>query len=78
MKNESLEEFLDSLVGKKLFKNEQKILKQVFGKLGLNAKELGINTLNAYLKDIKKFYVIEERKGHWIVGKIVFEESKAL
>ncbi|MBI6875604.1 hypothetical protein [Clostridium aciditolerans] len=78
MKNENLEEFLESLIGKKLFKHEQKILKKVFEENGLKARMLGINTINAYLKDIKKFYIIEERKGHWIVGKIVFEENKAL
>lgn len=79
----TLEEYLDSIVGKKLFKDEQKVLKQVFEKYGLKARTLGINTLNGYLKDIKLNFIIESNretskvggnrfKTYWRVGQIRF------
>lgn len=54
----TLEQYLDSVVGKQLFKEEQNELKQVFASNGLSARTLGINTLNGNLKDRKFPYVI--------------------
>ncbi|MGG4508232.1 helicase-related protein [Heyndrickxia sporothermodurans] len=84
---ETLEQYLDSIVGDKLFKDEQKELKEMFDKNGLKARTLGINTINGYLKDINSPYIIEtgkrksyrdengkikKEKSHWIVGKITY------
>lgn len=86
-KKDTLEEYLDSIVGKRLYKEEQKELKEIFKQNGLNARTLGINTLNGNLKDRKLPYIIEvpkrksyrdkngkirKEKSYWIVGKIVF------
>lgn len=86
-KRDALEEYLDSIIGKRLYKEEQKELKEIFKKNGLNARTLGINTLNGNLKDRKLPYTIEipERKSYrdrngkikkeqsyWVVGKIIF------
>lgn len=80
-----LEEYLNSIVGKKLFREEQKDLKDVFSRCGLKARTLGINTLKGYLKDneinfildnpIPKTYrdgngKVKKEKVYWIVGKI--------
>ena len=54
----SLEQYLDSIVGKRLFKEQQVELKENFKKNGLNARTLGINTLNGNLKDRKMSFEI--------------------
>ena len=68
----NLNEYLDSIVGKQLYKEEQKELKEVFKKNGLNAKTLGINTLNGNLKDRKLPYLIIAKrtnsKRYWEVA----------
>lgn len=84
----SLEEYLDSILGKKLFKEEQTELKQMFKENGLSAKTLGINTINGNLKDRKLPYTIEigkrksyrdedgnvkKEQSHWVVGKIIYQ-----
>ncbi|EJO5347015.1 DEAD/DEAH box helicase family protein [Clostridium botulinum] len=88
IQKQSLEEFLDSIVGMKLYKDEQKILKERFEEYGLKARSLGINTLNGYIKDKKLSFIIESKerksyrdehnkikkeKSHWIVGKITYK-----
>ncbi|MCY6958295.1 DEAD/DEAH box helicase [Clostridium brassicae] len=85
--SQTFEEFLDSIVGIKMFKEEQKILKERFGEYGLKARSLGINTLNGYIKDKKLPFIIKtderksyrddngkvkKEKSHWILGKIIF------
>lgn len=84
---ETLEQYLESIVGDKLYKDEQRELKEMFDKNGLKARTLGINTINGYLKDINSPYIIEtgkrksyrdengkikKEKSHWIVGKITY------
>lgn len=79
--------YLDSIVGMKLYKEDQDKLKQIFKDNGLNSRTLGINTLNGNLKDRKLPYVInigdrksyrdeegkvKKERSHWIVGKIVY------
>src|SRR6185312_11358082 len=54
----TLGEYLDSLVGKKLYKDDQELLKEEFKKNGLTARTLGINTLNGNLKDRKLPFII--------------------
>lgn len=86
-KKENLEEYLDSIVGKKLFKDEQDQLKEVFKSNGLNARTMGINTLNGNLKDRNMNYIltigkrstyrdksglIKKEKSHWKLGKLTF------
>ena len=83
--HEELEEYLDSIVGKKLFKEEQKELKEVFARCGLKARTLGINTLKGYLKDNEIPFImdnpkpktyrdengkVKKEKTYWIVGKV--------
>lgn len=55
--------YLDSIVGEKLFKDQQEELKEVFKRNGLNARTLGINTLNGNLKDRKLDFVIIPKKS---------------
>lgn len=84
---DDLKSYLESIVGQKLNKEKQVELKEVFKKNGLNARTLGINTLNGNLKDSKMPFIIEigDRKSYrdengkvkkensyWIIGKIVF------
>lgn len=65
-----LEDYLESIAGKKLFKDEQKELKDVFEKNGLKARSLGINTLNGYLKDKKlNFIIIAKMTSKIVNGK---------
>lgn len=79
--------YLDNIVGKKLYKEDQEELKKKFIENGLNSRTIGINTLNGNLKDRKLPYIIHtgERKSyrddtgkvkkersHWIIGKIVY------
>lgn len=70
-KSKELNKYLNKLVGKKLFKEEQKELKNVFINNGLKSRTLGINTLSGYLKDIKSTYDIIAKKSngkrYWIV-----------
>jgi hypothetical protein len=78
----TLEEYLSSIIGEKLFKDEQKLLKQVFERNGLKARTLGINTLNGYMKDNKIYFIIEtdreksrssglRDKRYWSVKKVI-------
>lgn len=78
----TLEEYLSSIIGKKLFKDEQKLLKQVFENNGLKARTLGYNTLNGYMKDNKLNFTIESGreksrssglrdKKYWSVEKVI-------
>lgn len=84
----NLKEYLEEIVGKKLYKKEQTHLIKVFKANGLVARTTGINTLNGNIKDRHLPYIItigkrksfrnektgkiEKEKSHWIVGKIVF------
>lgn len=72
-----LEEYLDSIVGIKIFKENQKEFKEIFAKCGLKARSLGINTLNGYLKDRKLPFIIDspERKSYRENGKVKKEKS---
>lgn len=66
----TLEQYLDSVVGKPLHKDEQFGLKEVFKNNGLTARTLGINTLNGNLKDRKLPYLIlAKRVDKWVNGK---------
>ena len=62
--NSKIDKYLETLVDKKLFTEEQKELKEVFANNGLKARTLGINTLNGYLKDTKSKYCIIAKKSH--------------
>lgn len=55
---QELNDYLDNIVGKKLFKEEQKQLKEQFIKAGLKDKSMGFNTLNGKLLDLKLPYTI--------------------
>lgn len=86
--NKNLKQYLDSIVGQKLYRLEQKILIDVFKDNGLIAKSTGINTLNGNIKDRGLPYIIDigkrksyrdkktgkvkKEKSHWIVGKIIY------
>lgn len=85
--NDKLIKYLDSIVGKKLYKKEQDKLKEMFKKNGLKARTMGINTLNGNLKDRQLPYIIEigdrksyrdkqgkvkKEKSYWIIGKITY------
>lgn len=66
----NLNDYLDSIVGKRLMKEDQSNLKEVFRKNGLDAKTLGINTLNGNLKDRKlKYMIVSKRTSEWVDGK---------
>ncbi|QJI52298.1 DEAD-box helicase [Psychrobacillus phage Perkons] len=66
-----LEVYLDSLVGKRLYKDEQIELKRMFEINGLNARTLGINTINGYIKDIKLNYmIVPKQSSERIDGKV--------
>lgn len=68
----NLVEYLEANVGIELYKEQQAELKEVFKKNGLNARTLGINTLNGNLKDRKLSYIIlSKRSDKWINGKSV-------
>lgn len=88
-KNEKdkLEKYLESIVGKKLYKEEQKELIEVFKANGLSARTLGINTMNGNLKDRELPFIInvgkrksyrdehgkvKKEKSHWIIGRITY------
>ena len=62
-------QFLKSVSGQKLFKDEQKILKEKFKiMLGLNDRGMGLHTLNGKLKDCGYQYQIisqQETKGEY-------------
>ncbi|MGE7689649.1 helicase-related protein [Lysinibacillus sp. NPDC097214] len=69
MQEQTLEQYLESIVGERLLKEQQAELKEVFKKNGLNARTLGINTLNGNLKDRKFPYIIlSKRTDKWIDG----------
>ena len=85
--DEKLKRYLESIVGNKLFKKEQKELKEVFKENGLNARTLGINTLNGNIKDRELPYLLEigkrksftdedgkvkKEQSHWILAKITY------
>lgn len=63
--------YLDSLKGKKLFKNEQQELKEIFIKYELVGRNSGINSLNGALKDKNLPYEILPKKSdstrYWII-----------
>lgn len=75
-------DYLKEIEGKKLFKEQQKELKNRFKDiLGLHDRTMGINTLNGKLQDCQYRYVIESRrelsrkseyfkKTYWIIEKI--------
>lgn len=60
----NLEEYLDSVIGKKLYKKEQQELIEVFKNNGLKARTTGINTLNGNLKDREMPYTIISKKDN--------------
>jgi hypothetical protein len=73
-------EYLDSITNKKLFKEEQSILKVKFEEIGLKDRTMGIHTLNGKLKDCNYlFKIISGReknrnsknrdKTYWLVTK---------
>lgn len=77
--------YLESIIGKKLYKEEQKELKEVFKQNGLNARTTGINTINANMKDRDMPYILEigkrksyrdenkkikKEKSHWILRRV--------
>lgn len=69
--NMDLEEYLSSIVGKKLFKEDQNELKEVFKKNGLKARTMGINTLNGNLRDRRLNYIIvAKRSSQRVDGKV--------
>lgn len=55
-------EYIDSIAGKKLFKEEQADLKAEFIKIGLRDRTLGIHTLNGKLKDMEYPYKIVSKR----------------
>lgn len=59
---DTLETYLESIVGLPLDKEKQKELKKVFIENGLNARTLGINTLNGNLKDQKMSFLIVPKR----------------
>ena len=74
---QTLDEYLNTLVGKRLFKDDQKILKSKFEEIGLKDKTMGINTLNGKIKDMKLNYeiisnrcVVDKKKvTYWYIIK---------
>lgn len=60
---QKLTDYLDSVVGKQLFKDEQKELIEEFKNDGLKARTMGINTLNGNLADRKLPYLIVNKRG---------------
>lgn len=68
---DNLTMYLDSIVGKRLFKDEQKQLKEEFKKDGLKARTIGINTMNGNLQDRKLPYlIVNKRSSERIDGKV--------
>ncbi|WP_274307027.1 DEAD/DEAH box helicase family protein [Solibacillus daqui] len=67
-----LTNYLDGIVGEKLFKNEQKALRNQFEISGLKGKRtLGINTLNGYLKDCNMPYqIVNKQTSIRVSGKV--------
>jgi len=63
----NLTDYIDSIVGKKLYKEEQDELKNEFVEDGLKARTLGINTLNGNLKDRKLPYLIVSKMTSTII-----------
>lgn len=67
----NLEKYLKDVSGKKLFKDDQQKLKNVFKENGLQARTLGIYTLNGNLKDREMNYmIISKTSSHRINGKL--------
>lgn len=74
--------YLNEIEGKKLFKEQQKELKNRFKDiLGLHDRTMGINTLNGKLQDCQYQYVIKSmrelsrksehfKKTYWIIEKM--------
>lgn len=56
---EDLNDYLDSIVGKKLLKEDKKNLKEEFNNAGLKDRTMGINTLNGKLIDEEMPFVIK-------------------
>lgn len=80
-----IEDLFSRIVGRKLFSEERRNFKKDLKNYGLNMRTLGINTLNAYLKDSKLQFVIEnprpktyrdengkvkKEKVYWMVKKL--------
>jgi hypothetical protein len=59
---EILINYLDGIVGKKLYKEDQQALKDIFKKSGLTARTMGIKTLNQNLKNRKLPYMIVSKQ----------------
>ncbi len=55
-------EYLESITGQRLYKNERAMLKKEFEKLGLKDRSMGINMLNGKLKDKRYPYIITSRR----------------
>lgn len=74
---EVLSEYLDSIVGVKLFKDNQSELKGMFEKAGLKDRTMGINTLNGKLLDENIQYTIKAKKSgsvrYWMVLPVDME-----
>lgn len=68
-KKQTLENYLDSIVGKKLFKEDQQELKFIAEQNGLQTKTLGIHTINGYIKDVSLPYIIESKRGSKRTGQ---------
>lgn len=86
IQNQKLEDFLDSIVGIKMYKEEQKILKSKFKDNGLNSRTVGFNTINGNIRDRGLSYILtkgkrgkykddngqwKNEKSHWILEEIV-------
>lgn len=85
----SIEEVLEDLIGKKLYKEEQKELVEFFNikKDGKLLKSIG--SLNAYLEESKIPYIInvpkrksykedgkvKKEKSHWMIGRIDYDKK---
>lgn len=83
--NKKLEEFLDSIVGVKMYKEEQEIFKNRFKESGLNSRTVGFNTINGNIRDRGLQYILTQgkrgkykdvngkwksEKSHWILEQI--------
>ena len=62
IKKETLSDYLSSIVGKKLFKEDQNELKNKFKEVGLKDRTMGINTLNGKLMDMALDYKIISKR----------------
>lgn len=63
-KNNDLFKYLDSIVGKKLFKEGQQELKQKFREIGIKTRTIGIHTINGHIKDTNLPFIIVPKKSN--------------